>query len=119
MLNDTFDAEVIAQEIGAFHANGDTLQFYDSITESQYFSDYEIEDTDVNTTSFALSEFAPTVVEQFDGQPVNLIPGYPDFTIPFDILKEFELFDEFESAFVEQGRGGLLLQVQKHKTGRR
>ena len=96
LLNDTFDAEVIAEEIGAFHANGDTLQFYDSVTETQLFSDFDIEDTDVHTTSFELSEFAPTVVEQFDGQPVNLIPGYPDFTIPFDILKEFELFDEFE-----------------------
>ncbi len=96
VLNDTIDAEVIAEEIGSFHANGDTLQFYESVTESQFFSDFEIEDTDVHNTSFALSEFAPTVVEPFNGQPVNIIPGYPDITTPIDILKEFEVFDEFE-----------------------
>ena len=96
LLNDTFDAEVIAQEIGSFQANGDTLQFYESITETQFFSDFDIEDTDIHTTSFALSDFVPTVVEQYDGQPVSIIPGYPDFTIPIDIFREFELFDEFE-----------------------
>ncbi len=96
LLNDTFDAEVIAEEVGALQANGDTLQFYDSITESQNFSDYEIEDTDVHTTSFALSDFAPTVVEQYNGQPVTVIPNYPDFTIPIDIEKDLAIFDEFE-----------------------
>lgn len=96
LLNDTFDAEVIAQEIGAFHASGDTLQFYDSVTETQFFSDFEVEDTAVHTTNFALSEFAPASVEQFNGQPVTVIPGYPDFTIPIDIEKELAIFDEFE-----------------------
>ena len=34
ILNDTFDAEVIAEEVGSFQANGDTLQFYELISES-------------------------------------------------------------------------------------
>ena len=52
LLNDTFDAEAIAKEVGSFIANGDTLQFYEMVSESQYFGDIEIEDTEVHSTSF-------------------------------------------------------------------
>ncbi|MDP8268504.1 MAG: hypothetical protein P9L97_07245 [Candidatus Tenebribacter davisii] len=96
LLHDTFDAEVIAEEVGSFQANGDTLQFYEMISESQLLGDIEIEDTDVHSEYFALAEIAPPDIGQFNGQPVNVIPGYPNVTIPFDITKEFEPFDEYE-----------------------
>jgi len=96
LLNDTFDADFVAEEIGAFQANGDTLQFYDSVTETQFFSDFDIDDTDIHNTNFALSEFAPSTVEQLNGQPVSIIPNYPNITAPIDIFREFEVFDEFE-----------------------
>lgn len=96
ILNDTFDAEVIATEVGSFQANGDTLQFYEIVSESQYFGDIEIDDTEVHNTSYTLGEVAPSEVALLNGQPVNVLPNYPDYTIPFEIAKDFEPFDEFE-----------------------
>jgi len=105
LLNDTFDAEIIAEEIGSFQVSedGDTLQFYDSVTDTQFFSDFDVEDTDIHNTNFALSEFAPTVVEQFNGQLVSIIPDYPDITAPIDIFRDFEVFDEFEQLKLIEG----------------
>ena len=96
LLNDTFDAEAIAEEVGSFQANGDTLQFYEMISESQYFGDIEIEDTEVHSTSFTFGEIAPPDIVLLNGQQVNVIPGYPNITIPFDITKDFEPFEEYE-----------------------
>jgi len=105
LLNDTFDADIIAEEIGALQASasGDTLQFYDSVTETQFFSDFDIEDTDIHTTNFELREFAPSTVEQLNGQPVTVIPEYPDFTIDIDIEKDLAVFDEFEQLKLDEG----------------
>ncbi len=96
LLNDTFDAEAIAEEVGSFQANGDTLQFYEIISESQYFGDIEIEDTEVHSTSFTCGEIVPPDIGLLNGQPVSVIPDYPNITIPFDITKDFEPFDEYE-----------------------
>ncbi|MBT3754946.1 MAG: hypothetical protein HOD64_01360 [Candidatus Cloacimonetes bacterium] len=96
LLNDTFDAEAIAEEVGSFQANGDTLQFYEIISESQFFGDIEIEDTGVHSEVYSLGEYAPPEIAALDGQPVNVIPGYPDITVPFVIVKDFEPFDEYE-----------------------
>lgn len=96
LLNDTFDAEAIAEEVGSFQANGDTLQFYEIISESQYFGDIEIEDTEVHSTDYTLGEVAPPEVALLNGQPVNILPDYPNYTIPFEIAKDFEPFDEYE-----------------------
>ncbi|MCK5051622.1 MAG: hypothetical protein KAS53_07855 [Candidatus Cloacimonetes bacterium] len=96
ILNDTFDAEIIATEVGSFQASGDTLQFYEIISESQYFGDIEIDDTDVHSTTYTLGEVAPSEVALLNGQPVNVLPNYPNYTIPFEIAKEFEPFDEYE-----------------------
>ena len=52
ILNDSFDAEIVATEVGSFRASGDTLQFYEIISESQYFGDIEIDDTDVHSNSY-------------------------------------------------------------------
>ena len=96
LLNDTFDAEAIAEEVGSFQANGDTLQFYEIISESQYFGDIEIEDTEVHSTSYTCGEIAPPEIGLLNGQPVSVIPDYPNITIPFEIAKDFEPFDEYE-----------------------
>lgn len=96
LLNDTFDAEAIAEEVGSFQANGDTLEFYELISESQFFGDIEIEDTGVHSEVYTLGEFAPPEIAQLDGQPVNVIPGYPNVTVPFEIVKDFEPFEEYE-----------------------
>lgn len=96
LLNDTFDAEAIAEEVGSFQANGDTLVFYEMISESQYFGDIEIEDTGVHSEIYSLGEFAPPNIAALDGQPVNEIPGYPDITVPFEIVKDFDPFEEYE-----------------------
>ena len=96
LLNDTFDAEAIAKEVGSFIANGDTLQFYEIVSESQYFGDIEIEDTEVHSTSFTFGEIVPPYIGLLNGQQVSVIPGYPDITIPFDITKDFEPFEEYE-----------------------
>jgi len=96
LLNDTFDAEAIAEEVGSFQANGDTLQFYEMISESQFFGDIEIEDTGVHTEVYSLGEIAPDWFSQHNGLQVDAIPGYPDITVPFEIIKDFEPFSEFE-----------------------
>ena len=96
LLNDTFDAEAIAEEVGSFQANGDTLQFYEIISESQFFGNIEIEDTGVHSEVYSLGEYAPPEIAALDGQPVNVIPGYPNITVPFEIVKDFESFDEYE-----------------------
>ena len=96
LLNDTFDAEAIAEEVGSFQANGDTLQFYEMISESQFFCDIEIEDTGVHTEVYSLGEIAPDWFSQHNGLQVDAIPGYPDITVPFEIIKDFESFSEFE-----------------------
>jgi len=96
LLNDTFDAEAIAEEVGSFQANGDTLQFYEIISESQFFGDIEIEDTGVHSEVYSLGDYAPPEIVALDGQPVNVIPGYPNITVPFEIVKNFEPFDEYE-----------------------
>ena len=96
LLNDTFDAEAIAEEVGSFQANGDTLQFYEMISESQFFCDIEIEDTGVHTEVYSLGEIAPDWFSQHNGLQVDAIPGYPDITVPFEIIKDFEPFSEFE-----------------------
>ncbi len=96
ILNDSFDAEIIATEVGSFQASGDTLQFYEIISESQYFGDIEIDDTDVHSTSYTLGEVAPSEVALLNGQPVNVLPNYPNYTMPFEIAKGFDPFDEYE-----------------------
>jgi len=96
LLNDTFDAEAIAEEYGSFQANGDTLQFYEMISESQFFGDIEIEDTGVHSEVYLLGEYAPPEIAALNGQPVSVIPGYPNITVPFEIVKDFEPFDEYE-----------------------
>ena len=96
ILNDTFDAEIIATEVGSFQASGDTLQFYEIISESQYFGDIEIDDTDVHSTSYTLGDVAPSEVALLNGQPVNVLPNYPNYTIPFEIARDFDPFDEYE-----------------------
>ncbi|MCF7858332.1 MAG: hypothetical protein K9N07_03275 [Candidatus Cloacimonetes bacterium] len=96
ILNDTFDAEVIAQEVGSFQANGDTLQFFEEVSETRYLGNLDIEDTSIYSKTYSLGEFAPPEVTQFEGQPVNVLPGYPNLTIPFEITKDFDPFTEFE-----------------------
>ncbi len=102
LLNDTFDAEAIAEEVGSFIANGDTLQFYEIISESQYFGDIEIEDTEVKATSFILGDIAPEIAT-LNGFPVSSIPNYPDVTVQFDTIKVFEPFDEYEEIKFMEG----------------
>ncbi len=96
LLNDTFDAEAIAEEVGSFIANGDTLQFYEIISESQYFGNIEIEDTGVHSEVYTFGEIAPPEIALLNGQPVSVLPGYPNITIPFEITKDFEPFEEYE-----------------------
>jgi len=96
LLNDTYDAEALAEEVGSFQANGDTLVFYEMISESQYFGDIEIEDTGIYSQVYSLAEFASSEISALDGQPVSVIPGYPDVTIPFEIVKDFDPFEEYE-----------------------
>jgi hypothetical protein len=96
ILNDVFDAEFIAEEVGSFQTNGDTLQFYEIISESQYFGDIEIEDTGVRSEIYSLGEIAPDWFSQHNGLQVDAISGYPDITVPFEIIKDFEPFSEFE-----------------------
>ena len=102
-LHDTYDAEAIADTVGSFIANGDTLQFYESIEDFQTVGDIEIEDTEVKNTSFDLEDIAPPEIVALNGQPVSNLPNYPDITIPFDIIKTFEPFDEYEEIKFMEG----------------
>ena len=102
-LHDTYDAEAIADTVGSFIANGDTLQFYESIEDFQTVGDIEIEDTEVKTKSFDLEDIAPPEIIVLNGQPVSNLPNYPDITVPFDIIKIFEPFDEYEEIKFMEG----------------
>ncbi|MBL7148583.1 MAG: hypothetical protein ISS80_00745 [Candidatus Cloacimonetes bacterium] len=108
LLNDIYDAEAIAEEMTSLRASGDTLQFYELITESQILGDIEINDTDVKTSEFLLTDIAPEL-SQFNGLPVNVLPNYPDITIPIDITRDFEPFDEYEE--IKFLSGSLLLTI--------
>ena len=102
-LHDTYDAEAIADTVGSFVANGDTLQFYESIEDFQTVGDIEIEDTEIKSTSFDLEDISPPEIIALNGQPVSNLPNYPDITVPFDIIKIFEPFDEYEEAKFMEG----------------
>ncbi len=101
-LHDTYDAEAIADTVGSFVANGDTLQFYESTEDFQTVGDIEIDDTEVKTTSFTLGDIAPEIVS-LNGFPVSSIPNYPDVTVQFDTIKVFDPFDEYEEIKFMEG----------------
>ena len=102
-LHDTYDAEAIADTVGSFVANGDTLQFYESTEDFQTIGDIEIADTEVKTANFILGDFAPPEIAALNGSPVSNLPNYPDITIPFGIIKTFEPFDEYEEIKFMEG----------------
>jgi hypothetical protein len=108
LLNDIYDAEAIAEEMTSLRASGDTLQFYELVTESQILGDIEISDTDIKTSEFLLTDIAPEL-SQFNGLPVNVLPNYPDITIPITITRDFEPFDEYEE--IKLLSGSLLLTI--------
>lgn len=103
-LHDTYDAEAIADTVGSFIANGDTLQFYESTEDFQTVGDIEIEDTEIKNTYFVLGDFVPPEIAALNGLSVTDLPNYPNFTIPsFTIIKIFEPFDEYEEIKFMEG----------------
>ncbi len=102
-LHDTYDAEAIADTVGSFVANGDTLQFLESTEDFQTIGDIEIADTEVKTTDFVLGDFVPPEIAALNGLPVSNLPNYPDITIPFGIIKAFDPFDEYEEIKFMEG----------------
>jgi hypothetical protein len=102
-LHDTYDAEAIADTVGSFVANGDTLQFYESTEDFQTVGDIEIEDTEIKNTNFVLGDFVPPEIAALNGLPVSNLPNYPFITIPFGIIKTFDPFDEYEEIKFMEG----------------
>jgi hypothetical protein len=102
-LHDTYDAEAIADTVGSFVANGDTLQFYESTEDFQTVGDIEIADTEIKNKNFVLGDFVPPEIAILNGQPVSNLPNYPNITIPFGIIKTFEPFDEYEEIKFMEG----------------
>jgi hypothetical protein len=102
-LHDTYDAEAIADTVGSFVANGDTLQFYESTEDFQTVGDIEIEDTEIKNTDFVLGDFVPPEIAVLNGLPVSNLPNYPFITIPFGIIKTFDPFDEYEEIKFMEG----------------
>lgn len=103
ILNDTFDAEVVSEQVGSFQASGDTLRFHETISESQLLGDIEIEDIDVHNETSTLGEYSSQDVNQLNGQEVNNLTGYPNYVISFDITKDFEPFEEYEQIKFNHG----------------
>ena len=102
-LHDTYDAEAIADTVGSFVANGDTLQFYESTEDFQTVGDIEIADTEIKNTNFILGDFVPPEIAVLNGLPVSNLPNYPFITIPFGIIKTFDPFDEYEEIKFMEG----------------
>ncbi len=102
-LHDTYDAEAIADTVGSFVANGDTLQFYESTEDFQTVGDIEIADTEIKNTNFVLGDFVPPEIAALNGLPVSNLPNYPFITIPFGIIKTFDPFDEYEEIKFMEG----------------
>ncbi len=100
-LHDTYDAEAIADTVGSFEHNGDTLYFYESIEDFQTVGDIEIEDTEIHSSYFSLEEIADSIIVQANGDSVGLLANY---NIPsFDIPIIFDPFDEYEEIKFMEG----------------